>query len=37
MGLIYDSTFQENTMSGTTDESVVARRLDAAATHLFGA
>ena len=34
--LIYDRTFQENTMSGTTDESVVARRLDAAATHLFG-
>lgn len=34
--LIHDKAFQENTISGTTDESVVARRLDAAETHLFG-
>lgn len=34
--LIYDKAFQENTISRTTDESVVARRLSAAAAHLFG-
>lgn len=33
--LIHDEAFQENTMSRTTDESVVARRFSAATTHLF--
>ena len=34
--LIQDKGFQESTVSGTTDEGVVARRFKAASTYLFG-
>lgn len=34
--LIQDKGFQESTVSGTTDEGVVARRFEAASKYLFG-